>query len=499
MSLKRLATFLLSFLSGARAFFLPLLATLTLLHAFCWTTAQENPSQFVPSVSADYETFVRPYRETPLRESYLSRGEPHLAVLRITTIEGDDLPLDPKRVAVDRRDYRIVQHVISVSFDGHLSFSRMGSFGVQGSGYPLLGPAEFNDLKSLLAHLPDDHAKIPPPGRRVVIQTSLPQTIMPTTVRVYDRANLPDEILDIVRLARASNIVPWTLLFEPRKSAPYGEFVNAAISLPTEPAPIADSPLTILQGDRSVLIINPQTHVIPYEYPGISSHSFSPDGRYLLLRRSEPPLGIQIIDTKTWRNVKTLPGFPTDVASYFPSRDWSRAVFVSAKGEAALWNANASFEIGKLTADSQVIGASFSPDGSLVAVATYERHDSVFHVRVWHTSDATLATELRPAAYIARLFNMGSRDMLAWMPDGTHLLTVVAHQYSQHSVGVWDTRSGRYRGELTGCPQIDWFSVTETGDVLAQCNMGNVLLWDGAAALKRITEFEQSLTTTNGR
>ena len=91
--------------------------------------------------------------------------------------------------------------------------------GSKGSWHPAIPNADQKRLDQLLSRLPDDGARLPPPGRRVVLQ--VPEGDH-SRARVYDLANAPDEVLEILRLSQ-SGIRSWAWQFKPEKDLKVGD------------------------------------------------------------------------------------------------------------------------------------------------------------------------------------------------------------------------------------------------------------------------------------
>jgi len=446
----------------------------------------------------DYEAWVRPYRQTPLDHA-ASR-----ALLTITVIEGDDLPVQERQAELWGNNYRIVTYGCSVSTKGRVSYFQYDSGGFKGSGYPVLPKHDLKRLRLLAANLPDDHSQLPLPGRRLIIEAAISGK---RSVRVYDRANMPDAVLQIIRLTGAG-IQPWTIHFPPEKVAPADEFVAAGIPIPSYERVSPDGSLKVAQGYYNVAIVSPtQPRIRELREPEINRHIdslfgavFTPDGRYLLLQSSRP--AIRIYDTKTWEAVDRLPGLPADTVAYYPDTDWKQAVFASSKGDMGLWNSSAEREVSNFGI-GEILDVAFSPNHSLVAVAWQAKgndRDGALHVRVWRADNGSLAAELQPSEQIEQIGEAGyakMSGMLAWWPDSEYLLTIVRPHgfFTDRNIAVWNVLSGRYRGDLSGCNTwIDRFIVSaEHERVFAECHGGGLLMWDAATHIKRIAEFERSL------
>jgi len=106
------------------------------------------------------------------------------ALLTITVIEGDDLPVQERQAELWGNNYRIVTYGCSVSTKGRVSYFQYDSGGFKGSGYPVLPKHDLKQLRLLAANLPDDHSQLPPPGRRLIIEAAISGK---RSVRVYDR------------------------------------------------------------------------------------------------------------------------------------------------------------------------------------------------------------------------------------------------------------------------------------------------------------------------
>ena len=154
-----------------------------------------------------YAVWMRPYQTGPLWARF--GDEPGEVKLIVTAIEGDD-PNSKNRLAFPFRGFR-VKYGCAVSTDGRLSDFSLDALGEKGGGYPRLAEGDRQKLDALLADLPDDHSVLPPPDRRLVLQVAAANQVI---ARVYDRANAPESILEILRLTR-SRIRSWVLTFPP--------------------------------------------------------------------------------------------------------------------------------------------------------------------------------------------------------------------------------------------------------------------------------------------
>jgi hypothetical protein len=152
----------------------------------------------------------------------------------------------------------------TLSTKGTVSFFRFTSMAVQGGGPGTLPVEDFRKLQAVIAHLPDDHSQLPPPGHRIVLQVAKRSKVL---ARVYDRANMPDSVLEILRLT-GSGIRPLLMNFAPPdKKWTLSEFSEAGIlpdaigiRSPNDVLTLAASP------DRSLIVqrflfVNPRTQI----------------------------------------------------------------------------------------------------------------------------------------------------------------------------------------------------------------------------------------------
>jgi hypothetical protein len=113
--------------------------------------------------------------------------------LVVTAIEGDAPRGQDLWSALHQRRYGC-----QVAVDGQVKTFDESMYGRQCSWHPSIPADDQKRLDKLLAKLPDDGARLPPVGRRVMLQ--VPEGDH-SRARVYDRANAPDEVLEILRLS----------------------------------------------------------------------------------------------------------------------------------------------------------------------------------------------------------------------------------------------------------------------------------------------------------
>jgi WD40 repeat protein len=495
--------------------------------------------------SADYEGWISAYKSKkgPLKltkedlrplAGNLNREPIELA---ITVIEGDDLQPD------DRFMFCGMRTTMSVYERGTVSWQRVTSGAVQGGGPSWLAAEDLQVMRSLIAELrerlPDDHSILPPPGRRLVLQVWKKNG--GPMAGVYDRANLPDSVLEILGLAGAA-IGPMTMNFSPvamgtkeelgdqvvpadtigmRKTHPRdpvthalrADTVTLAISrdhsLVVERYLPFDGRLEVTDTKKSTVVLETSDYIVDQRWICFSHAWFSPDGRFLLLLSNLP--AIYVYDTATWQQAKSLPGLPSDAVAYYPSSDWKHGVAVSRDGETSLWDAVFDRKGNALDLDGKLIGVAFSPDDSLVAVTSaheFTEHPSTnqesshrplrnglstFHLRLWETKSGQFVREMRSLYYFA---HNGMGDPM-WWDQGKYVLTETAEgQFGSSIFGIWNVESGKFRGGLSGCAirNEPSFPFALSGERLfSWCRRNKLLVWDVAGAINKIAEFESSL------
>jgi hypothetical protein len=147
----------------------------------------------LPAAAADsaYAAWIKPWAERPLTSPAL--GEAGLKVI-VSTITGE---AESSAVAqmnpVERLNlaYRIRVAADEVATNGVYRSYFVSNTGSDATGSRPLAEADFQKLTELLGQLPDDHAQLPPAGRRVVVQVAENGQ---WRVRVYDGNQLPPEV-----------------------------------------------------------------------------------------------------------------------------------------------------------------------------------------------------------------------------------------------------------------------------------------------------------------
>ena len=455
---------------------------------------------------------------------------------------------DEKKIDDNGSPFRIDhggRYVCWVWSDGRASFSthdRMGGKG--GDIYPGIQETDLRKLTELLAHLPDDFSSFPPPGRRLVLQVWAADG---PVARVYDRANAPDSIVEILRLSRSS-VRSWVQTFEPLDQwkahedssdgalavLPDGrQVISATVNGPLrlwfrdshvmeKEAPISSIPaggtwnpmsvtgltispegsLAVVEGWGRVYVLDTQTWAELRRFPespgaekryGLSNPHFTPDGKYLLMQSDQPAL--RIFDTETWQPLPRLQGMPVDALDWFPALSARRSVYLTNNGQVALWNPDEKRDVAVLDGDSHILSLAWSPDESMVAIATLRPPDdglaATYRIRIWNTENGAIVQELRPFEQKAY-----SVEGLLWWPDGKYVLGATKSDgfFTSRAIGIWSVQTGRHRGELTGCPsKVFGLGLLDDGRLVAGCGDGVIRVWDTPGILEELTAFDNSL------
>lgn len=391
----------------------------------------------------------------------------------------------------------------------------------------VLDPAALKRLNELLMKLPGDGTRLPPAGRRVMVEAIVAGCKM---VRVYDRMGEPDEVLEVLRLS-GSGIRAQVLSFKPQSAidthpsegsgfqcvSPDGRQIISGYSGgpiriwdPRTHAMLkenhrADVPLDCMtySPDGSLAVVSNAivsalletktwTCLRTFKEPfingssfGLSDPRFTPDGRYLVFEYGQPCL--RIFDTHTWEQVPRLPDVPEDTLQYIEASSKRCAVIRSKSGGVRLWDLERHAVIAKLDNDTEIEEAAFAPDDSLVAVATAERGP-----RVWRTDSGVLVRELR----VFELDNPVTVRRLVWSPDGRYLLgaTRGEHLFVPPTMCIWNVQTGRHCGELAGvASEYNGLAfLAGGGELVAGCGDGRICFWDFAGVEKEIGTFESS-------
>lgn len=480
----------------------------------------------------EYEKWVAPYRLQSAEDRISStESRPKLIITQVS----ERIPS-----ANDKDTFFIGNNKFTsgwvISNDGEGRWFSRGSLSVKGSCCSKIEKTQLEQIDRLLANLPDDHSQIPPNGRRVVFQ--IPENDK-FKVRVYDLANAPDEILELLRLTK-TGFRSKVLWFDPEsewlgadESDTYGGLAVTSdkrqIIFSELHGPIkiwnAENHNLIGEFDKpqevpfNGLVISPNNSTAAINGWGtigiidlkkrqtireisepfignkrhqLSNPQFIENGKYLLIESAEPSL--HIYDTATWNRLNSLPEIPSDAVSFHPSPSNKLAVYQSKDGKIYLRNVKQSRNIAAL-GEFKIKYAAFSADESMIAVVT--SHPGIGDVwyrdrlRVWNTKSGKFIREFLP---FERDF-CESIEGLKWSPDDKYILAANKADifFTSRGISIWNVESGRHRGELQGCPTYSHgfgFIAANTKIVLG-CGDGKIRIYDFEKALDEIRKFEK--------
>ncbi len=475
--------------------------------------------------STEYDKFLQPYKAKA--QSFDSHQAP--LILIVTGIVGDE----PKAGPHDGK----TRFGVDVSTDWQVYSFSIGPFGAKGSGYWKITGTDQKRLDTLLSNLPDDGHRLPPPDRRMVLQVPQGDHCL---ARVYDRANAPDDVCEILRLS-LSRIRSYTLTFKSQSDlstgddstdgifalTPQGQFVTGALKLwdPVTREKVKEVPLsagftwakciafstdgslaavTDISGKGCVLETKTWKVIQDFSQPYAGRPSppqFTADGHFLMFpckqRDADGHYTIvpRAYDTKSWQQYDKLPGLPENAIACIQAPKQTRAVLLLKGNTMVLWNSERRIEYAKLQEHVRIKDVAFSPDETMVAVSTGrdgENDWAIDNVSVWRMDTGELVHRLRP-------FEAGFCEKVAglqWTRDGNYLLAATKSDpfFTDCSIDIWNVRSGRHRGTLVdGVHYPRGVAILPDGQHVAAGGMSTIRFWDLAAALKQIREFEEAL------
>jgi WD40 repeat protein len=408
-------------------------------------------------------------------------------------------------------------------------------FSVKGFGYRKIPDAQAARIDQIIANLPPEPPQ-PLQDRRMLV--SVPQG-EGWKVHVYDRGNLPMEILELSILSGAG-IGTRVVVIEPKHEldstranggnegamalSPDGRTLvaggsnNALKAWDVESlkpvdtfaaTPKLGTVCLVFSPDGNylaaaewgkVVILNAKTGATvttlkPAKDVGLGGLNFTPDGRFLIARWDN----VVTYRVSDWQRVPRLPDTPNRDVRYFPSRDGKWAVIGSEDGNVVLWDVAARKVKATLeTGHTRSAGAEFSPDQTQVAVVTEgpmnsEYHDHKHRIRVWDVKTARLVCELKPYDIVGPEYIEG----LLWSPDGKYVIAATKPHgfFTSRELGVWNVAAGRQRGQFTGPPcNLTGMVLTPDGKTLIAGSQDNkIRLWDFEEGMKRIGAFEATL------
>jgi WD40 repeat protein len=222
---------------------------------------------------------------------------------------------------------------------------------------------------------------------------------------------------------------------------------------------------------------------------------FVGDGRFILLANEDRQLAC--FDVATRQRVD-LPELPPGAVKYLPASGSKRAILQTKHGRISLWDATTQREIKALAKRAELLDAAFSPDESLVAIAyrSDASDDFSITIEIEQSSTGQRLHVLRP--FEQRAEGTEGVQALFWSPDAKYVLaadTAPAPWGSSGSgVSVFSAKTGRHRGQFTGCGKMYGAALLPDASLLVAGDRdGRIYFWDFPSAMKQVGKFEQSL------
>ena len=233
----------------------PGLCVFFVIGCFSVAQAEEKPSP----TRNEYDQFI---------QSYTAKAEPgwfagpkggservQVPLKLIVTAIFDD---DPQAHSPNRVFFGESRNECEIAPDGRVCHSSYSPFGLK-AGESTISDADLKRLDTLLAKLPDDGARLPTYNRRVVLR--VPEGDH-SRARVYDRANAPEEVLEILRLTE-SRIGPWVPGFEPEDTVRLHDFQHGLHTV-LSPAGL----LVSAANNTPFMVVDPATHKLVKDNQG---------------------------------------------------------------------------------------------------------------------------------------------------------------------------------------------------------------------------------------
>ena len=406
-----------------------------------------------------------------------------------------------------------------VSVSNIIKYSSFSARGFRGGGFPKIDDINARKLDKILNSLPPE-PKRPPKSRRVLV--SVPDGNSWKT-RIYDRANMPEDILELSRITKRS--VPSIVLsINPVAEIKAHRRNEGGLALsPNEKMLVSGS------RNNDLIVWNPVTRVKIFSTNIISKFSlkgllFSPNGEYLVAIGSYKLIVLdttnwkQVAQFKTYRNriagtvkfthdgkylvasnpkgiityrvsdwqIVNLPDLPKDTTTFFSSDDGKRMVIGMANQSTVLWNSETHTSYANISTNNPPLFAAFSPDNRKVAISSpyrNKRGSYLFRIQIYDAQTGQLIHNLSPN----EMRHIESFMSLLWSSDSQYVLGAGRLIYA------WNINTGRNCGNFVGCRgRITGVTLTSDNKTLiAGCRDGKIRFWNFAKGIKKIKSFEK--------
>ncbi|HEY4261756.1 MAG TPA: WD40 repeat domain-containing protein [Schlesneria sp.] len=215
-------------------------------------------------------------------------------------VEGEVGTLEPESNLFGAK---LVQYGTLISRDGTVSHFSHSARGTKGSGGERMRPEQLQQLDKLLSKLPEDGARLPVADRRLFVEKT--DGSGQSIARVYDRADLPDEILSIAKFCQAA-IGVWIPEFKAETEIDARQFEHGGFFCLSPDG----KQLILTSANGPIQFWDPLTHkslgeIQPVQGTPLDGIAYSPDGtQAALFGRGECAL----VDTKKWQRIKSFAG-----------------------------------------------------------------------------------------------------------------------------------------------------------------------------------------------
>lgn len=388
----------------------------------------------------------------------------------------------------------------------------------RGGGSPDPLPQEkFDQILELLPSLPDDHGILPPPNRQLLVEY---ENEGRHTHRVYDFAELPDPVLDLMRIIRFGHAYvpafgPYSMIdvcgFEHNgvmsvsspneilysggrdriqwwNAATHEFMAEVTVNYPRIIKISPDGALALVTSADGLVVLDLDERKTLHVFRDRYNPVFSPDGRHVFLSRHKLPMEVR--DTRSWEVTGLPSSFPAGTTHYFGARTTDRAVVRHEDGSVVLIKRSEQSDVAKLSdqSDGRLL-VEFSPDESLIAVclwryvSTFDKKDLVV------VFDANSGQRIHVPRHYETGMSREKVDALLWTPEGEYVLVG-----GDSSISIFNAKSGRHRGEMTGLTQLNGMGLLpELNELAAGDDYGDIHFWKLSDVLSQVKEFEASL------
>jgi len=144
-----------------------------------------------------YAQWIKPWSERPVTSPALDGAG---LKLMVSLVKGEaDATAVAAMTPLQRLDlaFHIEVSTAEVATNGSLRSYNVSNSDAKTSTVRRLAPGDFQLLDPMLERLPDDHAQLPPAGRRIIVQFLSGGQWQ---IRVYDGNKLPPEVQDLLNL-----------------------------------------------------------------------------------------------------------------------------------------------------------------------------------------------------------------------------------------------------------------------------------------------------------